>query len=193
MSLRFAASAYLRDDTRDLVAALPEARVWGWTGTAGIRMAFFSPPVPRRSGSSGDRRCARAPRRCWCFCCRCASAGRAAAADVEAANRPPVWLTDASGQRFRVRFDPGERLILGAGAETLAADFAGLAAAPGFAVELGLLLRGDRPAPGWDVHWKRNHEIARLRLHPRRGARAAPPSTARSTAGLSCASRARGR
>ena len=26
--------------------ALPEARVWGWTGTAGIRMAFFSPPVP---------------------------------------------------------------------------------------------------------------------------------------------------
>jgi hypothetical protein len=21
--------------------------VWGWTGTAGIRMAFFSPPVPQ--------------------------------------------------------------------------------------------------------------------------------------------------
>ena len=27
-----------------------------------------------------------------------ASAGRAAAADVEAANPPPVWLTDASGR-----------------------------------------------------------------------------------------------
>jgi hypothetical protein len=28
---------------------------------------------------------------------------------------------------------------------------------------------GDRPAPGWDVHWKRNHEIARLRLRPAAG------------------------
>jgi hypothetical protein len=46
VSLRFAASAYLRDDTRPIVTGLPEARVWGWTGTAGIRMAFFSPPVP---------------------------------------------------------------------------------------------------------------------------------------------------
>ena len=46
VSLRFAASAYLRDDTREIVASLPAARVWGWTGTAGVRMAFFSPPVP---------------------------------------------------------------------------------------------------------------------------------------------------
>ena len=46
VSLRFAASAYLRDDTREIVAGLPAARVWGWTGTAGVRMAFFSPPVP---------------------------------------------------------------------------------------------------------------------------------------------------
>jgi len=46
VSLRFAASAYLRDDAREIVTGLPEARVWGWTGTAGIRMAFFSPPVP---------------------------------------------------------------------------------------------------------------------------------------------------
>jgi hypothetical protein len=46
VSLRFAASAYLRDDARELVAGVPTSRVWGWTGTAGIRMAFFSPPVP---------------------------------------------------------------------------------------------------------------------------------------------------
>ena len=72
-------------------------------------------------------------------------------------------------QRFRVRFDPGERLILGAGAETVGGRSAGLRAAPAFAVEMGLLLRGERPAPGWDVHWKRNHEIAHLRLHPTAG------------------------
>jgi hypothetical protein len=47
VSLRFAASAFLRDDAREIVANLPTTRVWGWTGTAGIRMAFFSPPVPQ--------------------------------------------------------------------------------------------------------------------------------------------------
>jgi hypothetical protein len=46
VSFRVAGSAFLRDDTRQVVAGLPEARVLGWTGTAGIRMAFFSPPVP---------------------------------------------------------------------------------------------------------------------------------------------------
>jgi hypothetical protein len=102
-----------------------------------------------------------------------AATGRAAAADADVAAAPPVWITDAHGAPFRVRFDPGERLILAAGAETLAADLAGLAAAPGFAVEVGLLLRGERPAPGWDVHWKRNHELARLRLHPAAGTRGA--------------------
>ena len=100
-----------------------------------------------------------------------AASGRAAAADADIAAPPPIWITDASGARFRVRFDPGERLILAAGAETLAGDLAGLRAAPGFAVEFGLLLRGERPAPGWDVHWKRNHEIAHLRLHPAAGTR----------------------
>jgi hypothetical protein len=102
-----------------------------------------------------------------------ASAGGAVAAGADVAGPPPVWLTDASGARFRVRFDPGERLILGVGAETRAADFAGLAAPPGFAIEVGLLLRDERPAPGWDVHWKRNHEIAHLRLHPAAGTRGA--------------------
>ena len=108
-----------------------------------------------------------------------AAGGRAEAADGDvveadaAAAAPPVWIVDAHGGRFRVRFDPGERLILGAGAETVASDAAGLTAPPGFAVEVGLLLRGERPAPGWDVNWKRNHEIARLRLHPAAGARGA--------------------
>jgi hypothetical protein len=95
-----------------------------------------------------------------------APTGRAAAAGVDVAPAPPIWIEDPGGTRFRVRFDPGERLILSAGAETVAGDLAGLAAAPGFAVEVGLLLRSERPAPGWDVHWKRNHELARLRLHP---------------------------
>jgi hypothetical protein len=47
VSFRLAASAYLRDDAQQIVAGIPTSRVWGWTGTAGIRMAFFSPPVPR--------------------------------------------------------------------------------------------------------------------------------------------------
>jgi hypothetical protein len=46
VSLRLAASAFLRDDAREIVAGVPTSRVWGWAGTAGIRMAFFSPPVP---------------------------------------------------------------------------------------------------------------------------------------------------
>jgi hypothetical protein len=47
VSLRLAGSAFLRDDARQVVAGVPTAQVWGWTGTAGIRMAFFSPPVPQ--------------------------------------------------------------------------------------------------------------------------------------------------
>ena len=31
---------------RRIVAGVPTTRVWAWTGTAGIRMSFFSPPVP---------------------------------------------------------------------------------------------------------------------------------------------------
>jgi hypothetical protein len=94
-----------------------------------------------------------------------AAPGRAAAADGDFAGAP-IWIADANGQRFRVRFDPGERLIVATGAEASASDLG----APGFAVEVGLLLRDDRPAPGWDVHWKRNHEIAHLRLRPGAGA-----------------------
>src|SRR6476646_2964406 len=74
-----------------------------------------------------------------------AASGRAAAADADITTAPPAWIVDASGQRFRVRFDPGERLILGAGAETVAGDVGGLRAVPAFAIEMGLLLRGERP------------------------------------------------
>jgi hypothetical protein len=95
-----------------------------------------------------------------------ASAGRARAGDAAIAASPPrIWIADANGQPFRVRFDPGERLIVAVGADTSARDLG----APGLAVEVGLMLRGERPAPGWDVQWKRNHEIARLRLRPGAG------------------------
>jgi hypothetical protein len=50
VSFRVAASAYLRDDARQVVAGLPAARVLAWTGTAGFRMAFFSPPLPQVFG-----------------------------------------------------------------------------------------------------------------------------------------------
>ena len=93
-----------------------------------------------------------------------AAPARAAAADANFAGAP-IWITDENGHRFRVRFDPGERLIVATGVETSASDLG----APGFAVEVGLLLRDDRPAPGWDVHWKRNHEIVHLRLRPAAG------------------------
>jgi len=89
---------------------------------------------------------------------------RPAAADGEAAP-PPVWITDATGARYRVRFDPGERLIFGVAADTRADRAVGLET-PGLALEFGLFHRSDRPAPGWDVHWKKNHEIARVRFRP---------------------------
>src|SRR6187549_3019686 len=86
-----------------------------------------------------------------------------AAADGGEAPPPPVWITDATGARYRVRFDPGERLIFGVAADTRADRVVGLET-PGLALEVGLFHRSDRPAPGWDVHWKKNHEIARVRF-----------------------------
>src|SRR4051812_46056207 len=94
------------------------------------------------------------------------AAAGARAADANDVPPAPIWIADANGQPFRVRFDPGQRFIVAAGAETSA----GALGAPRFAVEIGLLLRDDRPAPAWDVHWKRNHEIAHLRLRPGDGA-----------------------
>src|SRR4029079_6444451 len=90
--------------------------------------------------------------------------GRASGADAEVAAPPPIVIVAATGARCRVRCEPGERLILGAGAETVAGDLAGLRAAPALGVELGLMLRSERPAPGWDGHLKRNAELAHPRL-----------------------------
>ena len=107
VSLRFAASAFLRDDARQIVAGVPTAQVWGWTGTAGVRMAFFSPPVPRRSESEAGidaARAAPAARRVSPVCGRAvpglllllAASGRAAAADdADVTSAPPIWITDA--------------------------------------------------------------------------------------------------
>jgi hypothetical protein len=49
VSLRLAAATYLRDDAQQLMTDGSQSRLWGWTGTVGIRMAFFSPPVPSSS------------------------------------------------------------------------------------------------------------------------------------------------
>ena len=84
-----------------------------------------------------------------------------AAAAEEAAAAPPIWITGADGVRYRVRFDPGQRLVVGAGAYSTAAG-----TAP--ALELGLRLRSQPPAPGWNVYWKRDHEFVQLRLAPAR-------------------------
>jgi hypothetical protein len=76
-------------------------------------------------------------------------------------DEPPAWITGPDGVRFRVRFDPGERVIAGAGVSATTGSVA-----PGF--ELGVLQRSAPPAPGWEVFWKRQHELARaqLRLAP---------------------------
>jgi hypothetical protein len=99
----------------------------------------------------------------------CAAAPAAGPAVTLAANGemaeevpPPAWVTGPDGVRYRVRFDLGERLIAGAGA-----GFGGAGVVP--VLEVGLLLRSDRPAPGWDVHWKRDHALAHLRLQPAAG------------------------
>src|ERR1043165_4092033 len=96
----------------------------------------------------------------WLGPAGCAAAPVAAVAEDRVPG-PPVWITRPDGRRFRARFDPGERLILGAGAGRTRGG-----AAP--AVDLGLRLRSDSPAPGWDVHWNRDHEFLQIRLAPAR-------------------------
>jgi hypothetical protein len=59
VSLRLAAQVGVRDDARALPSATDGAVTavsllapgWEWTGTAGIRVSFFSPPVTRRAAS----------------------------------------------------------------------------------------------------------------------------------------------
>jgi hypothetical protein len=76
----------------------------------------------------------------------------------------PVWITDGEGRRFRVRFDPGERLFAGAGALGVAATGSARFEP---AVEVGLSLRAAPPPPDAPVFWKRDHQLGHLRL--RRG------------------------
>src|SRR5205823_1115415 len=84
-----------------------------------------------------------------------------AAAAEDRVPEPPVWIARPDGRRLRVRFDPGQRLIVGAGA-----DRARGGAAP--ALELGLRLRANSPLPDRDVHWNRDHELLQIRLAPAR-------------------------
>ena len=116
VSLRFAASAYLRDDTRDLVAGLPDGAGVGLDGNRGhpdgVLLAARSPGVPEVAGIADARARRAAAGAC---CCRWRRPVARRRPTRTAANPPPVWLTDAGGARFRVRFDPGERLILGGG------------------------------------------------------------------------------
>jgi hypothetical protein len=91
----------------------------------------------------------------WLAALEACGAARAAAATEVGVLAPPAWITGPDGVRFRVRFDPGERLILGAGTDGTAP-----------VIELGLRLRSERPTPGWDVHWKREHDLLQARLEP---------------------------
>ena len=83
---------------------------------------------------------------------------------IAAASEPAAWVERPVGVRFRVRFDPGERLVLGAGALGGSGEAGG--AAP--AAEFGLHLRSEAPAPDRDVYWKRDHELLQVRLAPGR-------------------------
>src|SRR5262245_17126679 len=95
-------------------------------------------------------------------CCLALTLGEIAAR-AQAAADPPTWITDQRGRRFRVRFDPGHRLFAGAGA---AAEGG---ARPGPAAEVGLSLRAPPPPASAEVFWKRDHEIAHLRLQSASG------------------------
>jgi hypothetical protein len=88
-----------------------------------------------------------------------AGARRAVAAEPDLA---PVWIAGPDGVRFRVRFDPGERLLVGA-----ALDGTPSTGAP--ALEIGLRLRSAPPPVGWDVYWKRDHELAHFVWDPTAG------------------------
>jgi hypothetical protein len=80
-----------------------------------------------------------------------------------AAAAEPEWITDAQGRRFRIRFDPGQRLWAGGGALGVA-DQGASGIAP--AAEIGLALRAPPPSALADVFWKRDHRLGDLRLRP---------------------------
>jgi hypothetical protein len=80
---------------------------------------------------------------------------------------PPAWIERPAGVRFRVRFDPGERFVLGAGVGWCA-PAPGMPGGAAPAAESSLHLRSEPPAPGRNVYWKRDHEFLQLRLAPAR-------------------------
>jgi len=69
----------------------------------------------------------------------------------EAAAQTPAWRVDERGRRFRVVFDPGQRLFAGVGTD---------------GVQVGLSLRAEAPPAHAEVFWKRDHQIVHLRLRP---------------------------
>jgi hypothetical protein len=92
-----------------------------------------------------------------------AASGVASGAVAAEPSAPATWVERPTGVRFRVRFDPGERLFFGLGA---GADGTHGGAAP--VVEWSLRLRSEPPAPDRNVYWKRDHELLQLQLAPAR-------------------------
>jgi len=88
------------------------------------------------------------------------ASGVAIAAAAAEPGAPTPWVDRPAGIRFRVRFDPGERLVFGAGADADGTH----GAAP--VAECSLRLRSLPPAPDRNVYWKRDHEVLQLRLAP---------------------------
>jgi hypothetical protein len=88
-----------------------------------------------------------------------------AAAETESVE-PPTWITAPDGSAMRVRFDPGDRLLMGALVDLRSTEGTGDARIAPLApvLEIGLMLRSARPAPGWEVFWKREHAILHLHL-----------------------------
>jgi hypothetical protein len=86
--------------------------------------------------------------------CLALALGRVAAAEE------PTWIVDGEGRRFRVSFDPGQRLYVGA-------SLIGNAGTSFDAVaEVALALRAPPPPVGAPVFWKRDHELAHLLIRP---------------------------
>lgn len=125
------------------------------------RVPNVIPVAPRRAALSARVR-ALAARTLTAVAALMSAASPALADDTE----PASWIAGPDGVRFRVRFDPGERVFVGAGVAATTGE-------PAFAVEAGLVLRSPRPAPGWDVFWKRQHELGRAQLRAAVGSPAA--------------------
>jgi hypothetical protein len=81
-------------------------------------------------------------------------------ARAQAPAPPPTWVEDERGRRFRVRFDPADRVFVGTGAVARPTEDGHLDAA----VEVGLDRRAPPPPADAEIFWKRDHELVHLRL-----------------------------